>query len=600
MLHRLRRAVALLAAFLALAAPQSAHAAQREAAAVWDPEKNAGRPAAADCGLDGYSQGGVVVGGVAYFTANDESRTLGPKRPADYPSVVAFDALTFRKLRTYAFAKTYDSSPLVIQDKSGRWLVLAHEHQKARTAARDRDTGKEVWASAANQPGAYFFGYSYYTCPDRSKLILAAVANGLHAMSSETGTDVWWLPQRNAGGVTPCVDQANGWIYYQCDGKLLKVRAGDGAVVQTASVPAPHRCISWNTVLIDDAHGPCVATYWIGPTDSNEWGSGIRVYDTSLNLRWEKTGLPAGKKATLTYAEGRLVTGSGNGWRAQYRGNSWKYIAAYAVADGKLLWKCDLSPFDYTCILNVPYHGGYFYAETQDVQGQRSKLFRIRASDGQLSEVLDYGRAVTSCAPCIVARGKLFSGDLWRDQVVVTQLAAGGRTDWPGPFGDPQTNQNAAPPDPAAQVVPLREMRPCGAARVAGADRVTAANKALAQSAASPARYRAAVLGCLDALIAEGTDRYGSQHSPMVSSILDLKTHRLHDLTHEEQYRQYARQTADFALQALYSLGLFRAATGADYYEAANGVGLLLIELFRLHLRETGSDDPLLRSCNNT
>jgi hypothetical protein len=152
----------------------------------------------------------AVAATVAYFTANDESRTLGSKRFADFPGVVAFDARTFRKLRTYAFAKTYDSSPLVIQDKAGRWLVLAHEHQKSRTPARDRDTGNEVWAGAANQPGAYFFGYSYYTCPDRSKLILMACANGLHAMSSETGKDVWWLQQRGAGGVTPCVDQANG------------------------------------------------------------------------------------------------------------------------------------------------------------------------------------------------------------------------------------------------------------------------------------------------------------------------------------------------------------------------------------------------------
>jgi len=187
----------------------------------------------------------VVVGGVAYFTANDESRTLGSKRSTDFPSVVAFDAHTFRKLRTYAFAKTYDSSPLVLQDEAGRWLVLAHEHQKSRTAARDRETGSEVWTSESNQPGAYFFGYSYYTCPDHRKLILMACANGLHAMSSETGKDVWWLQQRSAGGVTPCVDQSNGWIYYRCDGKLLKVRAVDGAALRTVSVPEPNRGISW-------------------------------------------------------------------------------------------------------------------------------------------------------------------------------------------------------------------------------------------------------------------------------------------------------------------------------------------------------------------
>jgi hypothetical protein len=35
-------------------------------------------------------------------------------------------------------------------------------------------------------------------------------------------------------------------------------------------------------------------------------------------------------------------------------------------------------------------------------------------------------------------------------------------------------------------------------------------------------------------------------------------------------------------------------------YEAANGVGLLLIELVRLHLLETGSDYHLPWSYNNT
>ena len=35
-------------------------------------------------------------------------------------------------------------------------------------------------------------------------------------------------------------------------------------------------------------------------------------------------------------------------------GNEWKYIAAYAIAGGEVVWKCDLSEYSYTCILNVP------------------------------------------------------------------------------------------------------------------------------------------------------------------------------------------------------------------------------------------------------
>lgn len=45
-----------------------------------------------------------------------------------------------------------------------------------------------------------------------------------------------------------------------------------------------------------------------------------------------------------------------------------------------------------------------------------------------------------------------------------------------------------------------------------------------------------------------------------------------------------------------YINGLFRAYTGADYYEAANGVGGLVLELFRLHLAVTGGDYPLPRN----
>ena len=62
---------------------------------------------------------------------------------------------------------------------------------------------------------------------------------------------------------------------------------------------------------MNDSYGYFVATRWYGKP---AWDSAIRVYDNDLNLVWEKTGLPNGKKDTLTYAQGKLVTGSGNGW----------------------------------------------------------------------------------------------------------------------------------------------------------------------------------------------------------------------------------------------------------------------------------------------
>lgn len=69
----------------------------------------------------------------------------------------------------------------------------------------------------------------------------------------------------------------------------------------------------------------------------------------------------------------------------------------------------------------------------------------------------------------------------------------------------------------------------------------------------------------------------------------------LHDLTGEEKYLNFARKNADWAVDELYSNGLFRAATGKDYYEAANGVGPLLIELIRLYITLSGDDHPLPR-----
>lgn len=414
---------------------------------VVNPESNSG--------LDFYSQGGVVVDGVAYFTANDHSRRPGVVRKDGFPAVVAFDLSTFRKIRSYDFGPTYDSSPLVIQQKDSTWLVIAHEHKRSRTVAKHRDTGETVWVSPANQPGALFFGYSYYVRADGSKIILMAATNGLHALCSESGRELWWVRRASSGGVTPCVDQQRGVVFYQANGRILKVRATDGRVSKEVAVAAPNRCISWNTVLVDDRHGRFVATRWYGKP---EWDSAIRVYDHDLNLRWEKKGLPIGKKDTLTYVDGKVITGSGNSWSKKYSGNEWKYIAAYSIADGQVVWKCDLSKYDYSDILNVPYYNGCLYAENGGAPVGTAKCFRIDAATGKLKEVYDFGRPITSCATHIIARGLMLSGDLWKDSIVVTRLAHNATADWPGPFGDPQTNQMAAPRDVHAKRVPIEEI----------------------------------------------------------------------------------------------------------------------------------------------
>jgi hypothetical protein len=42
--------------------------------------------------------------------------------------------------------------------------------------------------------------------------------------------------------------------------------------------------------------------------------------------------------------------------------------------------------------------------------------------------------------------------------VVATKIAENSTLDWPGPFGDPQTNQMALPHEPGAKLVPMQEI----------------------------------------------------------------------------------------------------------------------------------------------
>jgi hypothetical protein len=67
----------------------------------------------------------------------------------------------------------------------------------------------------------------------------------------------------------------------------------------------------------------------------------------------------------------------------------------------------------------------------------------------------------------------------------------------------------------------------------------------------------------------------------------------LYELTGDEKYLCYAQTLADVALDRLMAGGLFRAATGKDYYEAANGPGALAYELLHMHCVLTDADIDL-------
>src|SRR3990172_1755873 len=76
--------------------------------------------------LRGYSQGGVIVGGLAYFTADGS-------RGNDYPNVAAFNIQDGTLVRQYGFENTNDSSPFLMKNKRGRLVIVAHEWDRSRS-----------------------------------------------------------------------------------------------------------------------------------------------------------------------------------------------------------------------------------------------------------------------------------------------------------------------------------------------------------------------------------------------------------------------------------------------------------------------------------
>jgi hypothetical protein len=414
-------------------------------------------PVTSKQGTNYYSQGGIVINGIAYFTApTPKDKELTNIQAVDYfPYVIAFDTKNLKKIKTYSFDSTYDSTPFYIEKKDKTPLILAHEYKQMRTKAINVKTGNIEWISKENQPGKLFFGYSYYKNKAGINLVLKPSQNGLHALSAEDGSEVWFYPSPGLGSITPAVDQKQSLIYYQSSQKISTLDAETGKIINSVSLPKTAQVVSWNTMLIDDENGYYIATYWY---EAPAWGGTLRIFDKNLNLVWIKEKLPTGKKTTLTYNNGKIIIGSGNTWTQLYTGDGWKKVSAFSIKDGTLAWETDLKNYGYLAIYNVIAFNGSLYAETQDRPGFDSLLFKLNETDGKIQEIFNYHAPHNSCAPSLIADGKFFSGNLFSNRVEVTRLSKDIKQDWPGAFGDPQLHHNSVSPKIKAYAVKMKHL----------------------------------------------------------------------------------------------------------------------------------------------
>lgn len=413
--------------------------------------------------ITGYCQGGIAQNGTVYVTGDHGAgwwMGLPEKSQTDYPYVGSFNVTNGAAIQTYDFDDTYDSTPMLVQQTNGTWLIVAHEYMNERTVALNRDTGALVWTSPANQPGVYFFAYATYVRSDGITVILSANRYGLHALSAEDGTELWTIS--NGGyddGITPCVDQSAGFVYYQSHGQLHKINGETGAIVKSVAVSVQSQCVTWNTVLVDDAYGKYIATYWIGAASwTVQWASAIRVYDADLNLVWEHKNLPHGKKHVLTYFDGKLTTGPGNDGAGGYTGNAWKRITAYHIADGSEAWTCDLSEYLNAnhFISSIPCFNGYLFADTQGYGD--NIIFKINASSGALEEVFRREAPASSCAQSFITHGKLFSGERFSDRMLVTEIATNSFAEWSSAFGLPRQHTMTLASETGAGLVAMQAL----------------------------------------------------------------------------------------------------------------------------------------------
>ncbi len=381
-------------------------------------------------GISGLSsEYGTVRDGVGYF------------QDPNGKEVKAVDPDSFEELWTYHFEDMYDVSPMIEKTKDGTWLILEHERANGRVKALYLADGTEAWVSDNNIPYIGGTGFNYYINRAGLTVVLAKGSNGLHALSIEDGTELWYTPAQSWYSTIPAVDQKNRWIYSQSFEEIKKIDAETGRVIKSTYTVPEGMTTHSNTLLVNDQFGYYVATVnWNGFVLYGD----IAVYDSTLKVVWKKSRFVE-RLSSITYHDGSLYSAQCAGWypfEQEMTGkHDWKYITAYDIRNGNIKWNLSLAKYNYINIHDAVYCNNYLYAITDNTgfgKQENRLLFRIRASDGFLEEVLNFGYPLSICASPVISDGKLFEAG------VPVLLGEGEKCDWYGQYGVQQLNHNAA------------------------------------------------------------------------------------------------------------------------------------------------------------
>ncbi len=405
--------------------------------------------------ITGYENGKISISSpVRSFTTRDHSGISGLSseygsirngvgffQDANGTDVKAVDLDSFEELWTYKFQDMYDVSPMVEKNSEGTWLVIEHERANSRVKALYLADGGEAWISDNNIPYIGGTGFNYYLNKDGLTVVLAKGSNGLHALSIEDGHEIWFTPAQSWYSTIPAVDQENRWIYSQSFERVEKLEAETGKVLKSVYTVPDAMTTHSNTLLVNDEHGYFIATAnWNG----NLLYGDVTVYDSSLKVIWKKPRLIE-RLSSLCYFKGTLFTAQCGGWydfqNRQTDRIDWKHVTAFDIGNGNIVWDLSLAGYDYGNIHDIAYCNRYLYAITDNTGsfvGKNRLLFRIRAEDGFLEEVLDFGFPRSICASPVITNGMLFEAG------VPTLLGEGAITEWYGQYGVRQVNHNVA------------------------------------------------------------------------------------------------------------------------------------------------------------